>query len=231
VNEDETYGTTRGSEHKSLAEFTLDISDVKGLIRIYQLYSFCSITDVLIKGERSMSRVGKKPIPIPDKVEVKIEGNIVTIEGTKGKLEQKIHHRIKVEIENNEIIVKRLSDLKLDKSLHGLTRSLINNMVIGVTEGYTKELEIHGVGLRAKIQGKRLNLQLGFSHPIDYQIPESITIETPKPTQIIVKGIDKQEVAEVAAEIRNFYKPEPYKGKGIRYKGEYVRRKAGKSVA
>jgi len=142
-----------------------------------------------------MSRVGKKPIPIPDKVEVKVEGNIVTVEGSKGKLEQKIHHRIKVEIENNEIIVKRPSDLKLDKSLHGLTRSLINNMVIGVTEGYTKELEIHGVGLRAKVQGKSLNLQLGFSHPIDYQIPESITIETPKPTQVIVKGIDKQEVS------------------------------------
>ena len=177
-----------------------------------------------------MSRVGKKPILIPDKVGVKIEGNIVTVEGPKGRLEQEIHHRIKVEIEDNKIIVKRPSDLKLDRSLHGLVRSLINNMIIGVTQGYSKELEIHGVGFRAKVMGKKLNLQLGFSHPVNYEIPEGITIEVPKPTEIIVKGIDKQKVAEVAAEIRNFYKPEPYKGKGIRYKGEHVRRKAGKTV-
>jgi large subunit ribosomal protein L6 len=177
-----------------------------------------------------MSRVGKKPITIPDKVKVNTSGNIITVEGSKGKLEQKIHHRIKVEVKDNEIIVSRPSDSKLDISLHGLSRSLINNMVVGVTDGYTKELEIHGVGFRAKTQGKILDLQLGFSHPIKYAIPEGITIKTPQPTQIIVEGIDKQKVGEVSAEIRDFYKPEPYKGKGIRYKGEHVRRKAGKAV-
>lgn len=177
-----------------------------------------------------MSRIGKKPILVLDKVKVTVDKNVIIIEGPKGKLENKIHHRMQVELKDKEIIVKRSSDLKLDKSLHGLTRSLIQNMVIGVTSGYMKELEIQGVGLRAQVQSKKLNLQLGFSHPINYEIPGDITIETPKPTQIIIKGIDKQKVGEVAAEIRGFYKPEPYKGKGIRYKGEYVRRKAGKAV-
>lgn len=177
-----------------------------------------------------MSRVGKKPIAVPDNVKLTVDENIVIVEGPKGKLEQKIHHRIEVEVKDNEILVKRSSDLKLDKSLHGLIRSLIQNMIIGVTSGYMKELEIHGVGLRAQVQGKKLNLQLGFSHPVNYEVPQGITIETPKPTQIIIKGIDKQKVGEVAAEIRHFYKPEPYKGKGIRYKGEHVRRKAGKTV-
>jgi large subunit ribosomal protein L6 len=180
--------------------------------------------------EKQMSRVGKKPIPIPDKVKASLESNLISIEGPKGKLQHQVHHRIKVEIKDKEIIISRSSNLKLDRSLHGLIRSLINNMIIGVTAGYTKELEIHGVGFRAKVQSKKLNLQLGFSHPIDYQIPEGITIETPKPTEIIVKGIDKQKVGEVSAKIRDFYKPEPYKGKGIRYKGEKVRRKAGKAV-
>lgn len=177
-----------------------------------------------------MSRVGKKPITIPDNVKVTVDNKIVIIEGPKGKLEQKIHYRMQAQMKDNEILIKRPSDLKLDKSLHGLTRSLIQNMVIGVTAGYMKELEIHGIGLRAQIQGKKLNLQLGFSHPINYEIPQDIAIEVPKPTQIIIKGIDKQKVGEVAAEIRHFYKPEPYKGKGIRYKGEHVRRKAGKTV-
>ncbi|MCK5306191.1 MAG: 50S ribosomal protein L6 [Candidatus Omnitrophica bacterium] len=177
-----------------------------------------------------MSRVGKKPVSILDKVKVSVDRNVVSVEGPKGKLELTAHHRMKVEVIDKEVVIKRPSNLKLDKSLHGLTRSLIQNMVIGVTSGYKKELEIQGVGLRAQVQGKKLNLQLGFSHPINYEIPQGISIETPKPTEIIVTGIDKQLVGEVAAEIRHYYKPEPYKGKGIRYKGEYVRRKAGKTV-
>lgn len=177
-----------------------------------------------------MSRIGKKPITIPSGVKVNLAGRTLKVEGTKGKLELDIHPRMKVEVKDNEVLVKRPSDIKLDKSLHGLTRSLIQNMIIGVTEGYIKELEIHGVGLRAQVQGKKLNLQLGFSHPVNYEIPQGITIETPKPTEIVIKGIDKQQVGEVAAEIRDYYKPEPYKGKGIRYKGERVRRKAGKTV-
>jgi large subunit ribosomal protein L6 len=177
-----------------------------------------------------MSRVGKKPIDIPSNVKVALDGKTVKVEGPKGKLEQKIHQRINAEVKDNQVVVTRSSDIKLDKSLHGLTRSLIHNMIIGVTEGYKKELEIHGVGLRAQVQGKNLNLQLGFSHPVNFEIPQGITIVTPKPTQIEISGIDKQQVGEVAAEIRAYYKPEPYKGKGIRYKDEYVRRKAGKTV-
>jgi len=178
-----------------------------------------------------MSRIGKKPVEIPKNVKASLDSNKVTIEGPKGKLSMKIHYRLTVEIKDDKLIVARKTDSKLDRSLHGLSRSLVANMVKGVTDGYQKELEIHGVGFRAQVQGKQLNMQLGFSHPINYEIEEGITIETPKPTSIIVKGIDKIKVGEVAAEIRGFYKPEPYKGKGIRYKGEYVRRKAGKAVA
>jgi large subunit ribosomal protein L6 len=178
-----------------------------------------------------MSRIGKNPIEIPKSVKASIETNKIVIEGPKGKLSMKIHHRLKAEIKDDKIIIVRQSDSKLDKSLHGLHRTLVANMIKGVTEGYQKELEIHGVGFRAQVQGKNLNLQLGFSHPINYEIPEDITVEMPKPTSIIVKGIDKAKVGEVAAEIRGFYKPEPYKGKGIRYKGEQVRRKAGKAIA
>jgi large subunit ribosomal protein L6 len=177
-----------------------------------------------------MSRVGKKPVDIPNNVKVNLDGKTIKVEGPKGKLEERVHQRMNVEVKDNQVIVTRPSDNKLDKSLHGLTRSLIQNMMIGVTEGYKKELEIQGVGLRAQVQGKKLNLQLGFSHPVNYDIPQGITIVTPKPTQIEITGIDKQLVGEVAAEIRHYYKPEPYKGKGIRYKGEHVRRKAGKTV-
>ena len=177
-----------------------------------------------------MSRVGKKPIEIPSNVKVNLDGKTVKIEGPKGKLEERMHQRMSAEVNENQLIVSRPSDNKLDKSLHGLTRSLIQNMVIGVTEGYKKELEIHGVGMRAQLQGKKIVLQLGFSHPVNYDIPEGISVVVPKPTQIEIAGIDKQLVGEVAAEIRHFYKPEPYKGKGIRYKGEHVRRKAGKTV-
>ena len=177
-----------------------------------------------------MSRIGKKPVDIPSNVKVNLDGKIVRVEGPKGKLEERMHQRMSAEVKDNQLIVSRLSDNKLDKSLHGLTRRLIQNMVIGVTEGYKKELEIHGVGMRAQLQGKKIVLQLGFSHPVNYDIPEGISVVIAKPTQIEITGIDKQSVGEVAAEIRHFYKPEPYKGKGIRYKGEYVRRKAGKTV-
>ena len=178
-----------------------------------------------------MSRIGKKPVQIPDKVKVVIEARTVKVEGPKGKLSLNVHPRFTVTIEDNRVIVKRKSDLKLDKSLHGLTRSLINNMIIGVTDGYKKDLEIIGVGFKAAVQGKQLVLNLGFSHPINYAIPEGITIQAPKPLNISVSGFDKRLVGQTAAEIRDFHRPEPYKGKGIRYAGEHVRRKVGKKVA
>lgn len=178
-----------------------------------------------------MSRIGKKPIEIPSGVKVAIDKGDIKVEGPKGKLSLTLHHRINVSLEDNKVIVKRPSDLKLDKSLHGLTRSLISNMIKGVTEGYKKELEIVGVGFKAAAQGKALVMNLGFTHPINYNIPEGITIQTPKPVNIVVSGIDKRLVGQTAAQIRDFYRPEPYKGKGIRYAGEYVRRKAGKKVA
>ena len=176
-----------------------------------------------------MSRIGKKPINIDSKVKVKIDKYVTYVEGPKGKLEFPTPEGITVEVSESQIEVKRESDEKKFRALHGLTRSLINNMVIGVTEGFEKELEIIGVGYKAQVQDNKLSLQIGKSHPVEYPVPEGISIETPKPTIIIVKGIDKQFVGEVAAEIRAYYPPEPYKGKGIRYKGEYVRKKAGKA--
>ncbi len=178
-----------------------------------------------------MSRIGKKPILISEGVKVILDQNSVTIEGPKGKLEHKAPDSIRIENKDGKLLLTRTSDSKIDKSLHGLTRAIIQNMIVGVTQGYLKELEIVGVGYRAQLQGRILNLQLGFSHPINLPIPEGITIEIPKPTQILVKGADKAKVGEVAAKIRSFYPPEPYKGKGIRYVGEYVRKKAGKAVA
>ncbi len=177
-----------------------------------------------------MSRVGRKPILIPKNVKVIITGNTILVEGPKGKLSFNAHPKITVEAKADQVIVSRSSDEKSDKSLHGLTRTLINNMVMGTTVGYQKELEIQGVGFRAQVNGKKLVLQVGFSHPVDFHISEGITIEAPKPTQIIIKGIDKQKVGETAAEIRAIFPPEPYKGKGIRYLGEHVRRKVGKAV-
>lgn len=178
-----------------------------------------------------MSRIGKKPIDIPGNVKVAIEARTVRVEGPKGKLNLNTHPRVEVCLDNNKVIVKRQSDLKLDKSLHGLTRSLINNMIKGVTEGFKKDLEIVGVGFKAAVQGKQLILNLGFTHPINYDIPEGITVVTPKPINITISGFDKRLVGQVAAEIRDFYRPEPYKGKGVRYAGEHVRRKVGKKVA
>ena len=178
-----------------------------------------------------MSRIGKKPVLLPSGVKATITESVITIEGKNGKLSYTMPARFKAQTKDNSVVVTRPSDEKQDKATHGLIRSLVNNMIIGVSEGYRKDLEITGVGFKAQVQGKVLNVQLSYTHPVNYNIPEGITIETPKPTQIIIKGIDKAKVGEVAAEIRDYYRPEPYKGKGIKYVGEHVRRKAGKAVA
>ena len=176
-----------------------------------------------------MSRIGKQPVSIDSKVKVRVDNNIIYVEGPKGKLNFPIPKGIKIEIQDSQVLVKRLNEEKQTYAFHGLTRAILNNMVVGVSVGFQKDLEIVGVGYKAQVQGKNLVLQIGFSHAIEYTIPEGITIEVPKPINIVVKGIDKQFVGEVAAEIRAYYPPEPYKGKGIRYKGEYVRKKAGKA--
>ncbi len=177
-----------------------------------------------------MSRIGLKPITIPSGVEVKIDdNNVVTVKGPKGQLEQKIDKAMTVEQKDNEILVSRPSDRKDHRSIHGLSRTLIDNMIVGVTEGYSKSLEINGVGYRAAKQGNKLVLNLGFSHPVEMEDPEGIEVEVPNANQIIVKGIDKQQVGNYAAVIRDWRKPEPYKGKGIKYTGEYIRRKEGKT--
>jgi large subunit ribosomal protein L6 len=178
-----------------------------------------------------MSRIGKQPIQIPNGVKIIINEKAVMLEGPKGKLSLQLPYGITAEQSENKILIKRLSDTKDFRMKHGLIRSLTNNMVKGVVEGFTKELEIQGVGFKAQISGKKLVLNLGFSHPVEFEIPDGISIQVPKPTQITIQGIDKQIVGEVSAKIRAFYKPEPYKGKGIRYSGEHVRKKAGKTVA
>ncbi len=183
-----------------------------------------------------MSRIGKLPVPITDKVDFSIGAdNMITIKGDKGETSLKVHPSISVEKNENEIVVKRASDIKEDRALHGLYRALINNMVVGVTEGYTKKLEIYGVGFRAAMNGDILELNLGFSHPIFFVPPEGINIEvdtkTSKQPIVVVSGVNKELVGQVAAKLRSFRKPEPYKGKGIRYYGEQIRRKAGKSAA
>lgn|SRR3989338_1161792 len=178
-----------------------------------------------------MSRLGKKPIIIPDGVKIALEGNVVSVEGVKGKLSRSISDRLNLELKDNQLLVKRQVDTKLDRSLHGLSRALIVNMIKGVNEGYVKELEIQGVGFKAQAQADKLNMQLGFSHPVNFPIPEGIKVETPKPTQIVVRGIDKEKVGQVATEIRAICPPEPYKGKGIRFAGEYIKKKVGKAQA
>jgi len=178
-----------------------------------------------------MSRIGKRPIQIPDKVKIKVEPGKVFAEGPKGKLEWVLPEGVEVQVRDKEVLVKRLGEDKMHYSMHGLARACLSNMVKGVNEGYVKNLELHGVGYRAQAQPKVLNLQLGFSHAVTYSIPEGISVKTPKQNQIVVEGIDKAKVGEAAAEIRDFLKPEPYKGKGIRYAGEYVRKKTGKAVA
>ena len=178
-----------------------------------------------------MSRIGNQPIAIPNGVDITLDGHTLTVKGPKGTLSHKLPQSMQVEVTADEVKVTRPSDDKEHKSLHGLTRSLINNMVIGVTKGYSKTLEIVGVGYRAAMKGKNLNLTLGFSHPVIMEPTAGIEFETPEPTKIIVKGADKEVVGQVAAEIRDWRKPEPYKGKGVRYEGEHVRRKAGKTGA
>ena len=175
-----------------------------------------------------MSRIGQAPIPVPSGVDVTIDGQSVTVKGPKGTLTRTIVPSITVVNDDGTLNVTRPDDERDNRALHGLTRSLINNMVIGVTDGFSKRLEIVGVGYRAAAQGKNLNLTLGFSHPVVYAAPEGITIETPTQTEIIVKGTDVQKVGQVAADIRNFRPPEPYKGKGVRYAGEKIELKEAK---
>jgi len=177
-----------------------------------------------------MSRIGKAPIPVPSGVDVTIAGGHITVTGPKGTLERDIPGAITVRQDGAELVVERPNDERQNRALHGLVRSLVNNMVVGVHEEFTKELEIIGVGYRAAAQGtNKLDLALGFSHPVSVDAPEGITFETPAPNRIIVKGIDKETVGQVAANIRKIRKPEPYKGKGVRYLGEHVAKKAGKT--
>ncbi|MEA3424374.1 MAG: 50S ribosomal protein L6 [Bacillota bacterium] len=177
-----------------------------------------------------MSRIGRLPIDIPQGVEVTVdEKNLVSVKGPLGTLNEQIGKQITVEIENNQVLIKRPNDNKVNRSLHGLYRSLVANMVIGVSKGYEKKLQIVGVGYRATKKGNNLDLQLGFSHPVVMIDPDGITTEVPTQTEIVIKGIDKQLVGNYAAKIRDWRKPEPYKGKGIRYVDEYVRRKEGKA--
>ena len=176
-----------------------------------------------------MSRIGKNPITIPAGVDVKLDGNVLTVKGAKGTLTQKIRQEITVKIEGSEIVVTRINDEKTARSLHGLTRTLIANMVEGVSNGFTKTLEVNGIGYRAQKQGSNLVMNLGFSHQVIIPEIEGISIDVPNPNLVVVSGPDKQVVGQFAAEIREKRPPEPYKGKGIRYQGEYVRRKEGKA--
>ena len=176
----------------------------------------------------SMSRIGKQPIEIPDGVNVAVDPGRVTVNGPLGELTQQVPARIKIEKEDGQLLVTRPTERGDDRALHGLTRSLVANMVEGVTKGFEKRLEIQGVGYRAAMRGTALELNVGFSHPVVVDEPAGITFEVPAQNEILVKGIDKQQVGEIAAEVRQVRPPEPYKGKGIRYQGEYVRRKVGK---
>ena len=177
-----------------------------------------------------MSRIGKIPVAIPSGVEVKVDGHVVTVKGSKGELTREFNPMMTIKVEGEEVIVERPDDSRQAKSLHGLTRTLIHNMVEGVHDGYSKKLELVGVGYRAALKGSDLEIQLGYSHPVIVKAPENSTFEVPSQTEIIVKGISKEQVGQVAADIRAWRKPEPYKGKGVRYEGEYVRRKLGKAA-
>ena len=178
-----------------------------------------------------MSRIGRAPINVPAGVDVAVDAvnYVITVKGPKGTLTQNYHSRMNVTVEGNVVTVARPSDEKEDRALHGLTRTLISNMVVGVTQGYSKKLEVNGVGYRVALQGKALNLTLGYSHPVIMDAPEGITFETPDANTIIIKGIDKQLVGQVAAVVRSKRAPEPYKGKGLKYEGEKIRRKSGKT--
>ena len=177
-----------------------------------------------------MSRIGKEPVSIPAGVDVRLDGRSLTVTGPKGTLTQDVHPDITVTVDDGHVVVTRPDDEREHRALHGLFRSLIANMVVGVTDGYTRRLEIVGVGYRAAATGNGVTLQLGYSHSIDFPAPEGITFEVPAPTRITITGSDKQQVGQVAANIRKLRKPEPYKGKGIRYEGELIRRKSGKAA-
>jgi len=176
-----------------------------------------------------MSRIGRLPITVPSGVDVTIDGRTVTVKGPKGTLSRALHPDMTVSREDGTLVVTRPTEQKTHKQLHGLTRTLVNNMVVGVTDGYRKGLEITGVGYRAALSGKKLQLNLGYSHQIEIDPPEGITFEVENPTRLAVVGIDKELVGQIAAKVRATRKPEPYKGKGVRYAGEYIRRKAGKA--
>jgi large subunit ribosomal protein L6 len=176
-----------------------------------------------------VSRIGRKPISLPPGVEIKIDDNVITVKGPKGVLSQQIPEDISITQEENQLLVKRPSDIKKHRALHGLTRALVANMVEGVTNGFEKKLELVGVGYRAQMQGSKLVISIGFSHPVEVEPPEGITFEVPAATRISIKGIDKQLVGNTAAHIRAIREPEPYKGKGIKYENEVIRRKAGKA--
>jgi large subunit ribosomal protein L6 len=176
-----------------------------------------------------MSRIGRLPITVPSTVDVTIDGRRLTVKGPKGTLSRELHPDMSVTQEDGTIVVTRPTEQKTHKQLHGLTRTLVNNMVVGVTDGYRKGLEITGVGYRAALNGRKLTLNLGYSHPIEIDPPEGIAFEVENPTRLAVVGIDKELVGQIAAKVRSTRKPEPYKGKGVRYAGEYVRRKAGKA--
>jgi large subunit ribosomal protein L6 len=175
-----------------------------------------------------MSRIGRQPIPIPDGVDVNLAPGRVAVKGPRGELTQAVSHEMKIELSDGTLTVSRPTDRGPHRALHGLTRSLVANMVEGVTNGYERRLEIQGVGYRARLQGRTLELSVGFSHTVSVEAPEGVEFEVPQPTQVIVRGIDKQLVGETAARIRRVRPPEPYKGKGIRYAGEQIRRKVGK---
>lgn len=176
-----------------------------------------------------MSRIGNKPITVPSEVQVKIDGQNITVIGPKGTLEREIHKNVSVKLEENTITVTRMNDEPANRSLHGLTRTLINNMIVGVTSGYNRELQINGVGYRVAKQGNNLNLTLGYSHPVIFEAPEGISFDVPNPNTIIVNGIDKELVGQTAAVIRMKRPPEVYRGKGIKYAEEVIRRKEGKT--
>jgi large subunit ribosomal protein L6 len=177
-----------------------------------------------------VSRIGKKPIVVPKGVTVNLSGNVVKVKGPKGELQKTIHQNIKVELKDSEIEFTRSNDLKTNRALHGLSRALVQNMILGVTQEFKKTLDIVGVGYRAEMKGSNLLLNIGYSHPIYFIPPAGIKLESPVPTQIIISGIDKQLVGQVAAKIRSIRKPEPYKGKGIKYSDEHIARKAGKTA-
>jgi large subunit ribosomal protein L6 len=177
-----------------------------------------------------MSRIGKQPIAIPPKVKVEVQGQKVMVEGPKGKLNWELPRRTSLKVEDGRIVVSRDGDDAHARALHGTSRALVSNMVKGVSEGFVKKLEIQGVGFKAAVQGKVVNLALGYSHPVNYDIPDQIKVTVEENTKLTIEGPDKRVVGQVASEIRSFYPPEPYKGKGVRYVGEHVQRKEGKTV-